>query len=119
PRRAKAPRRARRAELVSISWFPLSGRDRLDHAERLEPRPLSDQGGLATRPSREREEAQLVLGDVDRSFEADARPLPRHLVRGRTCPPLAQPTLAFRVACEERLDEVARHPIDGRRRGSA
>ena len=90
-----------------------------DDTERLEPGPLGDQGGLPARRSREREEADLVLGDVDRSFEADARPLPRHRLGGRARPPLTRLTLTCGAACEERLDEVARHTLDGRRARSA
>jgi len=92
---------------------------RLDDTERLEPRALSDQGGLAARRSREREETDLVLGDVDRSFEADARSLPRHRLGGRARLPLTGLTLTCGAACEERLDEVARHTLDRRRARSA
>ena len=102
-----------------MSSFLHFRRDRLDDTERLEPGPLSNQSGLAGGYGREREEADLVLGDVDGSLEADARPLPRHRFGGRARPPLARVTLTGGAANEDRLDEVARHPTDRRRPGSA
>ena len=45
---------------------------------------------VSTRRSVEDEEADLVLWNVDRAFEADACPLLRQLLGGRACPPLAR-----------------------------
>src|SRR6266542_1478502 len=73
----------------------------------------------AARRGFEREEADLVLGNVNGSLEADARPLPRHLLGDRARPSLARLALTCGAACEERLDEVARHPTDRRRPCSA
>ena len=118
PANAAAPRKVvRKASLVFT--VPPFRRNRLDDAERLEPGPMSDERGLARGRGGEREEADLVLGNVDGSLEADARPLPRRHLGSRARPPLARVALTGGAACEKRLDEVARHPADGRRPGSA
>src|SRR5207247_7822470 len=90
----------------------LSGRDRLDDANRIEPGALRDQHSIAARRGVEDEEADLVLGNMDRAFEADGRPLPRQLLCDRACPPLACDALPGFATGEIRLHEIARHAFD-------
>ncbi len=73
---------------------------------------LGGESGVPTRGSVEDEEADLVLGNVDRAFEADAHPPLRQLVRGRARPPFARGTLSCVAASEIGLDKVARHALD-------
>ena len=64
----------------------------------------------------EDEEADLVLGNVDRAFEADVCPLLRQLLRGRACPSFAGGAFCRVAASEVGLDEVARHALDATER---
>ena len=64
----------------------------------------------------EDDEADLVLGNVDRSAEADANTGPRQLVRRGTGTPLSSGAFSGAAAREERFDEVARHAFDARQR---
>ena len=73
---------------------------------------MRDKSSLTTRRRVEDEEANLVLGDMDRAVEADARLPLRQLFRRRACRPLP-PAKRTRVAAgKERLDEVTRHVLD-------
>src|SRR5262249_43822761 len=90
----------------------LSGRVRLDDADRIEPGALRSQRGGPAARSVEDEEADLVLWQVDRVVEADRRPLPCQLLRGRPRPLLAGTALSRGAACEIGLHEVARHAFD-------
>jgi hypothetical protein len=55
----------------------------LRRRERVEPGPLGEEHGLDARRSVEDEEADLVLGNVNDTVEADARSLSRQLLGGR------------------------------------
>ena len=88
---------------------PPSGRDRLDDADRVELGAFRGERRVPARGRVEDEEADLVLGNVDRSVEADARLLPRQLLGGRAGPPLAGGGLSRAAAGEVGLDEVAGH----------
>src|SRR3954471_320024 len=120
-RRTRSPPRERRGvrNAISLSLFLLCGRERLDHTKRLEPGELGHQRHLAARRGFESEEADLALGDVDRSPEGDARPLARHFLGGRARPMLARLALTCSAACEERFYEVIRHASDAMARRSA
>src|SRR5215475_7435354 len=58
-------------------------RGRLDHAKRVERRTLCNQGGGPARRSVEGEEADLVLGQMDRLLDTHLRAFSRHLLRSR------------------------------------
>jgi hypothetical protein len=91
---------------------PPFGRDRLDDPDGIKPAALRDNRSLAARGGVEDEEADLVLGNVDRAFEADACPVLRQLSCGRACSPLAGEALSRLATSEIGLDEVARHTLD-------
>ena len=112
----RAPTRMRNAFIftVLLLFLPVSGRDRLYDADRIEPGTLRGKRSLASRRGVEHEEADLVFGNVDRLFEADARLLLRQLLCGRACPPLETGPLADLVTSEVGLDEVARHALHAR-----
>jgi hypothetical protein len=63
----------------------LSERDRLDDTKGIEAGALRGQRSVASRGRFKDVEADLVLGDMDRAVEADAR----QLLRGRARPSLA------------------------------
>src|SRR5262245_21415276 len=90
------------------------GRDGLDDAERIEPRQLRRERGLAARRGLEDEEAQLVLGNVDRPFVAHPNPLPAEFIGYRASPPLSCTAIVRVAAREKRLDEIARHRVEAR-----
>src|SRR3954454_5888072 len=120
PTNAVAPTRTTRSAKPNLAFIVLPcGRERLDHTKRLEPGELGDQRHLAARRRFEREKADLVLGDVDRSPEGDARPLTHHFLGGRPRPTLARLALTCSAACEERFYEVIRHASDAMARRSA
>ena len=88
-----------RATLRSATSFFMSPPSRtrsLRRRERVEPGALRDERGLPARRGVEDEEADLVLGNVDRAIEADTRAPLRQLLGGRACPPLARGALSRR-----------------------
>src|SRR5207302_10109490 len=87
-------------------------RDRRDDPNRIESGALPEKHGFRAGGSVDDEEADLVLGDVNRAFEADRQVLLRQLRRGRACPPLAVSSLTRSATGEIRLDKVARHALD-------
>src|SRR4029450_13160948 len=97
---------------LSLASLLLRGRDGLDDAAGGEPGLLRHERGLPARLRGGNEEADLVLRNVDRAFEADACPLPRQLLGGRACPPLAGSALSPLPTSEVGLHEVARHALD-------
>jgi hypothetical protein len=88
-----------------------SRRDSLDDADRVELSTLGRDGGVPTRRSVEDEEANLVLGNVDRAVEADARRPLRQPLGGPACSPFAGGPLPGAATSEIGLDEVARHAL--------
>ena len=98
-----------RPESISISSLLLLRRDRLDDPDGLELGALCHERRVPARRCVEDEEADLVLGNVDRAFEADARPLLGQLLGGGACPLLAGGALSRLAAGEVGLDEVAGH----------
>ena len=101
-----------RARAISTSSLLLSGRDRLDDAEGIEAGAAGGLRSVTRRRGVEHVEADLVVWDVDRAVETDARCPSRQLRRCRGCPPLASCALVRLPAGEICLDEVARHPLD-------
>jgi len=71
---------------------------------------------VTTRCGIEDDEADLVLGDVDRSAEANANTGSRQLVRCGAGTTLPRGALSSAAAREKRLDEVARHALDAKQR---
>src|SRR5438552_2729008 len=110
PQRPRPPRQAPKATYAS--FLLLSGRDRLDDAKGVEPGALRGERGVGARRRLEHEEADLVFGNVDRPFEANAAALPRQLLGRRPRPSLARGAFALTAASEIRLNEVARHAVD-------
>src|SRR6266536_1076296 len=106
--------RGRGPRSFSVSCLLLSGRDRFDDAEGIETGALRDVRGVASRWGVEDVEADLVLGNVDRVVEADARCPARQLLCCRACPLLAGSAVSRLPASEIGLDEVARHALDVR-----
>ena len=104
------------AKTDSLHETHLSRRDEIASTTRSGVEPGALRGALRVERGRrdEDEEADLVLGDVDRSLEADARPLARQLLGGRAGTPLARAPLCGGASCEEGFDEVARHSADAR-----
>ncbi len=78
----------------------------------VEPGPLGEEQGLETRWSVEDEKADLVLGNVNGTVEADARSLSRQRFRGRASPLLARNATLGVTAGEIGFDEVARHAVE-------
>src|SRR5919197_1077842 len=108
-----SPLRAhKRAVPVRSSLLLPSGRDRIDDADGVDFSALRGERSVAAGGGVEDEEADLVLGNMDRAFEADAcRPL-RQLLGGQAGSALAGPTLSGLAAREVGLDYVARHALD-------
>ena len=92
----------------------LSGRDRFDDAEMVEPGPLREEHGRDARRRVEDVKADLVLGNVNGTIEADARSLSRQLLGGRAGSLLGSGAPSGVAAGEIGLDEVARHASDAR-----
>jgi tetratricopeptide (TPR) repeat protein len=82
-------------------------RDGFDDTERLEAGPLRDERDHPAGWRLEREEADLVFGNVDRLVEADARSTLRQLLGGRARPTFARCSLLSAAALLLR----ARHPL--------
>src|SRR5436305_12267937 len=110
PQRPRPPRQAPKATYAS--FLLLSGRDRLDDAKGVEPGALRGERGVGARRRVEHEEADLVLGNVDRPFEANTVTLPRQLLGCRPRPSLPRCAFALTAASQIRLDQVARHAGD-------
>src|SRR5205807_1691491 len=88
-RRRACARRPHGGSSSSSSSRLLSGRDRFDDARWLEQRRFGKEPSIAARGRVDDEEAELVVGYMDRPVEADADPCPRRLARRRLRPPLA------------------------------
>ena len=73
---------------------------------------LRHQRGLPARGRAEHEEADLVLGDMDRHVEAKAGASPRQLLGRGACSPLVCGALGRLATGQIRLDEVSRHALD-------
>src|SRR5206468_1576479 len=97
---------------LSVASLLLRGRDGLDDAAGVEPGLPRHERGVPARRRAEHEEADLVIGDMDRAVEADAGAGPRQLLGGRVCPCLACDSFSCVPASEECFDEVARHAVD-------
>src|SRR5205823_5903734 len=105
-------RRLRRRPTQRPTWPSfslLSGQDRFDDADRVEAGALRGERRVTARACVENEEADLVLGYVNRVFEANAIALARQLLRRRACAALTAGALPCQAASEVGLDEVARH----------
>src|SRR6266536_3737273 len=110
--RQRRRERGRAPRSISVSCLLLSGRNRFDDAEGIEPGALRRPCCVASRWGVEDVEADLVLGNVNRVVEANAAHVPRQLLRCRACPPLAGGALSRLATSEVGLDEVARHALD-------
>jgi len=78
----------------------------------VEPGPLGEEHGLEARRGVEDEKADLVLGNVNGTVEADARSLSRQLLGGRAGLLLTGSAPPGVAAGEIGLDQVARHALD-------
>jgi hypothetical protein len=76
--------------------------------------PAGRRARLPTRGSVEDEEADLVLGNVDRAVEADGRAPLRQLLRGRPWPPLAGGALSRQATRKVGLHQIVGHAFDVR-----
>src|SRR4051794_16328693 len=84
----------------------------LDDANWIEAGVLRDQRGIPARRRVEDEEADLIAGNVDRPFEADAGPLLRQLLGGRACAEVPGGALSGSPLSKVGLDEEAWHVLD-------
>src|SRR6266536_5440068 len=107
--RQRRRERGRGPRSISVSCLLLSGRDRFDDAEGIETGALRGLRGVASRWGVEDVEADLVLGNVDRVVEADARRPARQLLRYRACSSLTGGALPGLATSQVGLDEVTRH----------